>query len=735
MPTILELFKNQPYQSFGNKTAEEVFEVRNSKDIQITSTNAILNNTSFKVIKLARRNLSSRLKETRLEQEVTGIRIIRGLSEPVLYGSEYGRILKRSTNILNSMKNDAVGGNEQDNGILGNFLNKVEEKGTDLLNKLGVELPENLIPTKIKLNDDFKKGTVSELPQTLAKIKKDGAGNVLGNFLAKGVSGTPNQIGNQLLGNAIGTAKEAIRKKLFGSRKQGGVNLAAGTGIQYNENTKYSDTIDATNEDVPQRNDLTSVYDEALRLLQNIRPGGIVPQTSLQKVEKQKYSESEEADQLRNLSSENTPNTFRYSTSGNTLGARTEFSKIGFDTKSDFLNSKVPYQSADGTSEEIKDGTLLDDYDFVALKFWSFYKKTAVNFRATISGLSENLSPSWQSQKTIGNPFSFHTYEGIERSVTFSFKIYSLSSEEHKNAWNRLNFLTSLVYPSSLQTAALYATPPFLKFTLGDMYIGKECFIDSLSYTIDDNTPWDIDTPGYILPTIIDASVTLKFVESSGSTFKVETIISKDADGKETPSNKLVGNRLYGFGRVTPSAESAEQKNTNSNPDSSAKPEETTVQNKQVADVNTEKKVENPVSQTPASNNSSIGAIKYKFIVEDFRIFTNGGDYFLGKVFVENSPNGITGTIYEHKYSTVTYTKEQVESELKLQAATRGFYSNVNRTNVPKGTFFMPNLLYKEVELPPPPGISKSVPQLPQVKTAQTAKEKRQERRTNRRNN
>ena len=55
MPTILELFKNTPYQSFGNKTAEQVFEVRNSKDIEITSTNAILNNTSFKLPKLQER--------------------------------------------------------------------------------------------------------------------------------------------------------------------------------------------------------------------------------------------------------------------------------------------------------------------------------------------------------------------------------------------------------------------------------------------------------------------------------------------------------------------------------------------------------------------------------------------------------------------------------------------------------------------------------------------------------
>jgi hypothetical protein len=578
MSTILELFKNTPYQSFGNKTAEQVFEVRNSKDIEITSTNAILNNTSFKLVKIARKNLSSRLEETRLEEEVTGVRIIRGLSEPVLYGTEYGRLLKRTTNILDSMKNDAVGGDDQSNGILGNFLNKIEDKGKGLLNKLGVELPDKLIPTKIKLNDDFKKGTVSELPDTLAKIKKDGAGNILGKFLAKGVSGTPNQIGNQLLGNAIGGVKDAVRKKLFGARKSGANNLASGDGVSYNETTKYSSTVDATNEDVTQRNDLTSVYEESLqKVADTLATFGLAAkgEISLEKIEKQRYSKTQID-----------------------IGTPT-LDKIGFGAKSDFLNTKVPFATDDGTTPKNAENEILDDYDFITLKFFSLAKKTAVNFRATLNGLSETVSPSWQSQKTIGNPFSFYTYDGIERSVQFEFKIYSLSLLEHKAAWERLNFLTSLAYPQG--SNGVYITPPFLKVTIGDWYKGKECFIDSLSYSVDDNTPWDIVNDGYKLPTIINASITLKFVESMGSTFGVETNTTKDADGKETTTSKLVMKRLYGFSDAADGVESTEQKKANLNADSSAKPKETTVENKQVAETNstTETKAENPVNKAP----------------------------------------------------------------------------------------------------------------------------------------
>jgi hypothetical protein len=184
----------------------------------------------------------------------------------------------------------------------------------------------------------------------------------------------------------------------------------------------------------------------------------------------------------------------------------------------------------------------------------------------------------------------------MERSVQFTFKIYSLNQTEHLRAWERLNFLTSLTYPQSINRT--YTTPPFLKFTLGDWYKNKECFIESLSYTVDDNTPWDIQTDGYKLPTIIEASITLKFVESVGSIFRNEEV-EETVDGKTKKVSKLVMNRLYGFGSQKESVENEQQKSTNLNADSSAKPENTTVENKQVADGNSEKKVENPVKETP----------------------------------------------------------------------------------------------------------------------------------------
>ena len=87
---------------------------------------------------------------------------------------------------------------------------------------------------------------------------------------------------------------------------------------------------------------------------------------------------------------------------------------------------------------------------------------------------------------------------------------------------------------------------PFLKFTLGDMYRAKECFIENLSYNIDDNYPWEVglnapELQNYRLPTIIEVTITLKFVEAKSNTYNQET----NSDGKL--NNAQLGSKMYGF--------------------------------------------------------------------------------------------------------------------------------------------------------------------------------------------
>jgi hypothetical protein len=62
-------------------------------------------------------------------------------------------------------------------------------------------------------------------------------------------------------------------------------------------------------------------------------------------------------------------------------------------------------------------------------------------------------------------------------------------------------------------------------FTLGNvnggtMYQNKHCFIESLSYAVEDSTPWEIGefSPGYQAPMIVDAAITIKFIQGVATT-------------------------------------------------------------------------------------------------------------------------------------------------------------------------------------------------------------------------
>jgi hypothetical protein len=62
---------------------------------------------------------------------------------------------------------------------------------------------------------------------------------------------------------------------------------------------------------------------------------------------------------------------------------------------------------------------------------------------------------------------------------------------------------------------------PIIDFTMTDLYSRKKSFIESLSFTIDDNYPWEVFVEGLRLPHIIDVAITLKFIEQRGDEAKL----------------------------------------------------------------------------------------------------------------------------------------------------------------------------------------------------------------------
>jgi hypothetical protein len=628
--TIEELFKTK--QLVDGNTAAEKYAIRNSKDIELRSSTGAMN-LPFKATQILRRSLSSRTRETRLEQEVTGLRIISKLAGPIIYGTDIFKLSTQKTEMVSVMKDSVNPNNSADSGLLGNAFEQGKEKGLELLNKIGVQLSTKLIPTRISLNQEFKAGKEPDTMATLAKIKEDSAGNLMGKFLAQNAKGTPKQIGNQVLGGGINLLKGEVKKKLFGASKQGAQNLAkkGESEVQYDSTARYSDTVNPIDEDYLKRNDLSSILvtqnsktsttnsvdkplsttsgdskasinasknpfaksSDKVKLVDvqtknNLQFGRKVGQQSISDGTKKigddadtpsgiiTYSDSVDEIQddikLRNdLStklealinasnsvsngngiqsiSRNDVSQNMYSNLKNQrVGNRKPTSlktRYGIESadKLDFLNEKTTYTS--NGPLKLADGTLLDDYDFITLKFKSKSTGETANFRATVTGISETVSPSWDTSKFIGSPFNYYTYSSIERSVSFNFKVYSTTPLQHIAAWQRINFLTGLAYPQGYNGP--YVIPPFITFTLGSLYKNKDAYIDSLSYTMDDTAGWEIGSIGvgeyakiqingdstimknYKCPIVVDVAITLKFVETS---------------------NNTIGKNFYGFDRL-----------------------------------------------------------------------------------------------------------------------------------------------------------------------------------------
>ena len=140
MPTLEELFKSKQLTSQGGKTAEEAYAVQNSKKIRISSSNPLVSTVGMLPAKGARALLGIKGSESLLEEEITGLRIIRTGSIPFIYGSDLGRLTLRTTDSLSTMKQATAGEATEATGAFAKIGNVVG----DIKSALG-------LPTKAKI--------------------------------------------------------------------------------------------------------------------------------------------------------------------------------------------------------------------------------------------------------------------------------------------------------------------------------------------------------------------------------------------------------------------------------------------------------------------------------------------------------------------------------------------------------------------------------------------------------
>ena len=114
-------------------------------------------------------------------------------------------------------------------------------------------------------------------------------------------------------------------------------------------------------------------------------------------------------------------------------------------------------------------------------------------FRAIINSLSDTFSPNWAPQTMIGRADPNYHYTGYGRDLQLDFAVYASDRDELKPIFRKLNALAGYTAPEyDMTTIAMKA--PWMRITIGDLFVHQPAIITSLSYTlIDSDTTWEIN--------------------------------------------------------------------------------------------------------------------------------------------------------------------------------------------------------------------------------------------------
>ena len=152
--------------------------------------------------------------------------------------------------------------------------------------------------------------------------------------------------------------------------------------------------------------------------------------------------------------------------------------------------------------------------DYIKFKFFDLNNNKYIIFPATLNGISDSVSAEYSSEKYIGRPDKIHTYIGTDREVSFSFSVAASSKQDLIICWEKLNYLLGLTYPSWRKISnSNRMDAPFITLTIGDMYNKMPGYLQSLSFSVNEQSTWEIDE-GYQLPKVMDVECTFIHIGS-----------------------------------------------------------------------------------------------------------------------------------------------------------------------------------------------------------------------------
>jgi len=130
----------------------------------------------------------------------------------------------------------------------------------------------------------------------------------------------------------------------------------------------------------------------------------------------------------------------------------------------------------------------------------------SLRFRAYIDSFQDSYTADWKGQTYMGRAESFYKYNSFGRDMSLSFKIVADNKANLGTMYSQLNTLASSLAPT--YTTFGYMAGNLHQLTVGNYVSNQTGVMNSLSYEIMDESPWNIET-GNQLPMYI--AVTIKF--------------------------------------------------------------------------------------------------------------------------------------------------------------------------------------------------------------------------------
>lgn len=206
----------------------------------------------------------------------------------------------------------------------------------------------------------------------------------------------------------------------------------------------------------------------------------------------------------------------------------------------DKLNLKKVYSSAhvdttEGTNTTTKD---LVKFYIGVVDNANPLQKTYIHFRAYLNNFSDAYSAEWSGFRYPGRGEELYRYSGFVRDISFGFKVLVGSKAELFPTYQKLNYLASIMAPD-------YSDPGFMRgnivqLTIGDYINDLYGVIQGFTYTIPEDSPWDIarkddgtlDKYAAELPQLIDVS---------GFTFKpIHDFVPRTVRDFDNPESKFI---------------------------------------------------------------------------------------------------------------------------------------------------------------------------------------------------